>query len=90
MIDSWDSRYDNLLFGDYDVTRVNYFNQLFSVIESNKNLHLNIMKNNQIIDYKITMPISILDNYTRLTVKVFPRGELDSYIPITKLNFERK
>ena len=87
VIDSWDSKYDNLLFGDYDVSRVELFNQLFSVIESSNSMHLNIKKDPQIVYYKVTMPVSILDNYTRLTVKIFTRSELDKYLPISELKF---
>ena len=42
VIDSWDSKYDNLLFGDYDVSRVELFNQLFSVMESSNSMYLNL------------------------------------------------
>tara|TARA_B100001250_G_scaffold83598_1_gene69007 strand:+ start:898 stop:2649 length:1752 start_codon:yes stop_codon:yes gene_type:complete len=87
VIDSWDSKYDNLLFGDYDVSRVELFNQLFSVIESSNSMYLNIKEDSQIVYYKITMPVSILDNYTRLTVKIFTRSELDEYLPISELKF---
>ena len=87
VIDSWDSKYDNLLFGDYDVSRVHSFSQMFSVIESNKNMYLNITRGDRKVNYKITMPISILDNYTRLTVKLFSREKLDKYLPISELKF---
>ena len=87
VIDSWDSKYDHLLFGDYDVSRVNSFKSLFSVMESNKNMNLNINPNKEKIDYKITMPVSILDNYTRMTVKIFTREELDNYLPVSELKF---
>ena len=87
IIDSWDSKYDNLLFGDYDVLRLELFNQLFSVIESNNSMYLNIKKDSQTVYYKVTMPVSTLDNYTRLTVKIFTRSELDKYLPISELKF---
>ena len=87
VIDSWDSKYDNLLFGDYDVSRVHSFSQMFSVIESNKNMYLNITRGDRKVNYKITMPISILDNYTRLTVKLFSREKLDKYLPVSELKF---
>ena len=87
IIDSWDSKYDNLLFGDYDVLRVELFNQLFSVIESNNSMYLNIKQDSQTVYYKATMPASTLDNYTRLTVKIFTRSELDKYLPISELKF---
>ena len=87
IIDSWDSKYDNLLFGDYDVLRIELFSQLFSVIESNNSMYLNIKKDSQTIHYKATMPVSILDNYTRLTVKIFTRHELDQYLPVSQLKF---
>ena len=60
---------------------------MFSVIESNKNMYLNITRGDRIVDYKITMPTSILDNYTRLTVKVFSREKLDKYLPVSELKF---
>ena len=60
---------------------------MFSVLESNKNMYLNITHGDRIIDYKITMPVSILDNYTRLTVKVFSREKLDKYLPVSELKF---
>ena len=60
---------------------------MFSVLESNKNMYLNITHGDRIIDYKITMPESILDNYTRLTVKVFSREKLDKYLPVSELKF---
>lgn len=87
IIDSWDNKYDNLLFGDYDVERVDKFYQLFSVIESDKNMHFNISKDKVDINYKTTMPISILDNYTQLTIKIFERSDLDSYLPINELKY---
>ena len=87
IIDSWDSKYDNLLFGDYDVLRVELFNQLFSVIESNNSMYLNIKQDSQTVYYKATMPASTLDNYTRLTVKIFTRSELDQYLPVSELKF---
>jgi len=33
------------------------------------------------------MPISVLDNYTQLTVKIFRRSDLDAYLPINELKF---
>ena len=87
IIDSWDNRYDNLLFGDYDVERIDKFSQLYSIIKSDKNMHFNINKNNVVINYNTTMPISILDNYTQLTIKIFERSDLDSYLPINELKF---
>ena len=87
IIDSWDSKYDNLLFGDYDVSRVDNFVQLYSLIQSDKNLHLNINKKTIDIIYKVTMPVSVLDNYTRLTVKIFKRSDLDEYLPIGQFKF---
>ena len=87
IIDSWDTKYDDLLFGDYDVLRLELFNQLFSVIESNNSMYLNIKKDSQTIHYKATMPVSLLDNYTRLTVKIFTRYELDQYLPVSQLKF---
>ena len=87
IIDSWDSKYDNLLFGDYDVVRIELFNQLFSVIESSNSMYLNIKKEPKMIKYKATMPVSVLDNYTRLTIKMFSRSELDKYLPISELKF---
>ena len=87
VIDSWDTKYDHLLFGDYDVSRINSFTPLFSVIQSDKNMNLNISQKKKEIDYKVTMPISVLDNYTRMTVKIFTRDQLDNYLPITELKF---
>ncbi len=87
IIDSWDNRYDNLLFGDYDVERVDKFYQLFSVTKSEENMHFNISKNKVDINYKTTMPISTLDNYTQLTIKIFERSDLDSYLPINELKY---
>ena len=87
LIDSWDSKYDNLLFGDYDVSRVDNFVQLYNLIGSDKDIHLNINKKTTDITYKVTMPVSVLDNYTRLTVKVFKRSDLDAYLPIIKFKF---
>ena len=85
--DSWDSKYDYVLFGDYDVERISKFNQLFDIVKSDKNMHINTSKINNIVDYKITIPASILDNYTQLTIKMFSRKELDGYIPIDQLEF---
>ena len=87
IIDSWDTKYDHLLFGEYDVSRINSFSPLFSVIQSDKNMNLNITKKKQDITYKVTMPVSVLDNYTRMTVKLFTRAQLDSYLPISELKF---
>ena len=87
VIDSWDSKYDNLLFGDYDVSRVNLFSSLFTIMESNKNMNLHIDSNKRKVDYKVTMPVSVLDNYTRLTVKIFTRKDLDNYLPVSELKF---
>ena len=87
VIDSWDSKYDHLLFGDYDVSRTDSFRQLFSIIESNKNMHFNISRYDHTIDYTVSMPVSLLDNYTRLTIKVFSRKDLDNYLPINELEF---
>tara|TARA_B100000029_G_scaffold100483_1_gene90679 strand:- start:1531 stop:3282 length:1752 start_codon:yes stop_codon:yes gene_type:complete len=87
LIDSWDSKYDHLLFGDYDVSRVEIFNQLFSVMESDNSLQLNMRKGSQMVNYKVIMPVTLLDNYTRLTIKVFTRFELDQYLPVSELSF---
>ena len=87
VIDSWDSKYDNLLFGDYDVSRVELFNQLFSVMESSNSMYLNIKEDSHTVYYKVIMPVSTLDNYTRLTVKIFTRSELDQYLPVSELKF---
>ena len=87
IIDSWDTKYDDLLFGDYDVLRLELFSQLFSVIESDNSMYLNIKEDSQTVHYKATMPVSLLDNYTRLTVKIFTRNELDQYLPVSQLKF---
>ena len=87
LIDSWDSKYDNLLFGDYDVSRVDNFVQLYNLIGSDKDIHLNINKKTIDVMYQVTMPVSVLDNYTRLTVKVFKRSDLDAYLPISQFKF---
>ena len=87
IIDSWDYKYDNLLFGDYDVDRIDNFMQLYSVIKSGDNMHFNINKKEMAIFYNITMPVSVLDNYTQLTVKIFRRSDLDAYLPINQLKF---
>ena len=50
-------------------------------------MNLNINPNKEKIDYKVTMPVSVLDNYTRMTVKIFTREELDNYLPISELKF---
>tara|TARA_B100002051_G_C16744555_1_gene646608 strand:- start:5542 stop:7275 length:1734 start_codon:yes stop_codon:yes gene_type:complete len=87
IIDSWDTRYENLYFGDYDVSRYEIFNQLFSVIESNNGFLFHLKNKEFNTNYKLTMPISVLDNYTKLTIKLFSRKELDKYLPITELKF---
>ena len=87
IIDSWDYKYDKLLFGDYDVERIDNFMQLYSIIKSDDNMHFNINKGELSIPYNITMPISVLDNYTQLTVKIFRRSDLDAYLPINELKF---
>ncbi len=87
IIDSWDYKYDRLLFGDYDVERIDNFMQLYSIIKSDDNMHFNINKGELSIPYNITMPISVLDNYTQLTVKIFRRSDLDAYLPINELKF---
>ena len=50
-------------------------------------MHLNINKNNINLDYEVTMPVSVLNNYTRLTVKIFTRNDLDFYLPVSQLKF---
>ena len=50
-------------------------------------MHFNINKGELSIPYNITMPISVLDNYTQLTVKIFRRSDLDAYLPINELKF---
>ncbi len=87
IIDSWDTRYDNILFGDYDVERQNKFSQMFSILNDNGDIQINLNSKKQTIDYKIIMPVSTLDNYTQLTVKVFTRDALDMYLPINELSF---
>ena len=87
IIDSWDDRYDNIMFGDYDVERQNKFVQMFSVINDDGDIQINLSSKKQIIDYKVIMPVSILDNYTQVTVKVFNREDLDAYLPINELGF---
>ena len=47
----------------------------------------NINKKTIDIIYKVTMPVSVLDNYTRLTVKIFKRSDLDGYLPIDQFKF---
>jgi len=61
--------------------------QLYSIIKSDDNMHFNINKGELSIPYNITMPISVLDNYTQLTVKIFRRSDLDAYLPINELKF---
>ena len=87
IIDSWDVKYDKILFGDYDVERQNKFVQMFSIINNNNNVQVNLSSNKQNINYKVVMPVSVLDNYTQLTVKVFTRQDLDMYLPINELGF---
>ncbi len=87
IIDSWDDRYDNIMFGDYDVERQNKFVQMFSVINDDTDIQINLSSKKQTIDYKVVMPVSILDNYTQVTVKVFNRKDLDAYLPINELGF---
>ena len=87
IIDSWDDRYDSIMFGDYDVERQNKFVQMFSVINDDGDIQINLSSKKQTIDYKVVMPVSILDNYTQVTVKVFNRYDLDAYLPINELGF---
>ena len=87
IIDSWDVKYDKILFGDYDVERQNKFVQMFSIINNNNNVQVNLSSKKQNINYKVVMPVSVLDNYTQLTVKVFTRQDLDMYLPINELGF---
>jgi hypothetical protein len=61
--------------------------QLYSVIKSGDNMHFNINKKEMAISYNITMPVSVLDNYTQLKVKIFRRSDLDDYLPINQLKF---
>ena len=89
IIDSWDVKYDKILFGDYDVERQNKFVQMFSIINNNNNVQVNLSSKKQNINYKVVMPVSVLDNYTQLTVKVFTRQDLDMYLPINELGFRR-
>ena len=67
--------------------RIDNFMQLYSVIKSDDNMHFNINKKEMTISYDITMPVSVLDNYTQLTVKIFRRSDLDAYLPINELKF---
>ena len=85
IIDSWNNKYDDLLFGDYDVSRIQLFSQLYSLIESNNNMYLNMSSDTKLINYNVTMPLSILNNYTRLTVKMFSRKDLDKYLTVDEL-----
>ncbi len=87
IIDSWDSSYDNLLFGDYDVNRYELFTHLFNLLDSSNGILFNIKNSTQNINYKLAMPVSVLDNYTRLTVKIFTREELNKYLPVTELSY---
>ncbi len=87
IIDSWDFKYDNLLFGDYDVNRIDKFVQLFSIIAAGDNMHFNINKKDMTILYEAAMAVSVLDNYTQLTVKIFTRRDLDAYLQINELKF---
>ena len=48
---------------------------------------MNINKKPMNIIYKVTMPVSVLDNYTRLTVKIFKRSDLNAYLPINQFKF---
>ena len=50
-------------------------------------MYLNIKEDPQTVYYKVIMPVSVLDNYTRLTVKIFTRTELDQYLPVSELKF---
>ena len=87
IIDSWDNRYDRVLFGDYDVERQNNFTQMYSIINDNSDIQINLSNKKQVVNYKVVMPVSLLDNYTQLTVKVFTREKLDKYLPINELGF---
>ena len=74
-----------MLFGGYDVSRVQLFSPLLSILQSESNMHLNLLKEDKTIDYEITMPQSLLNNYTRLTLKMLNREKLDNYLPTYKL-----
>ena len=50
-------------------------------------MYLNIKEDSYTVYYKVIMPVSVLDNYTRLTIKIFTRSELDKYLPISELKF---
>ena len=50
-------------------------------------MHININKKDKTILYEAAMPVSVLDNYTQLTVKIFTRRDLDLYLPINELKF---
>ena len=60
---------------------------MFSILNDNGDIQINLNSKKQTIDYKIIMPVSTLDNYTQLTVKVFTRDALDMYLPINELSF---
>lgn len=87
IIDSWDDRYDNLLLGDYDVERQNLFVNMYSIINNNSDIQVNISKKDQVVHYQAVIPVSILDNYTQLSLKVFTREDLNIYLPINEKGF---
>ena len=87
IIDSWDDRYDNLLLGDYDVERQNLFVNMYSIINNNADIRVNISKKDQVVHYQAVIPVSILDNYTQLSLKVFTREDLNIYLPVNEKGF---
>ena len=48
-------------------------------------MYLNMSSDTKLINYNVTMPLSILNNYTRLTVKMFSREDLDKYLTVDHL-----
>ena len=60
---------------------------MYSIINDNSDIQINLSNKKQVVNYKVVMPVSLLDNYTQLTVKVFTREKLDKYLPINELGF---
>ena len=69
MLDTWQSKYDEFYFVDFPMIRAEKFVPLFAITPGATKLQVNLDLSNMVVEYECIIPESILQNYTKVTVK---------------------
>jgi len=86
IIDSWKDKFDYLTPKSVALNRQNKFNPMLAITPGPDNIQVTIDTSTILVEYTLSMHLSILENYTKVAVKYFHENELDNYLTVTFSN----